>query len=58
MSIVAKQTMPAPAQFLAQFTMPYNAELTKEVYPNEEDLVDLLPVRSVISLPKKNSGTN
>lgn len=37
---VAKQTMPAPAQFLAQFTMPFNRSCTKKFYPQEEALVE------------------
>ena len=37
---VAKQTMPAPAQFLAQFTMPFNRPATDEVYSSDEELVD------------------
>ena len=37
---VAKQTMPAPAQFLAQFTMPFNRETTDQVYRKEEELVE------------------
>ena len=37
---VAKQTMPAPAQMLAQFTMPFNREHTEKVYANDEELAD------------------
>ena len=37
---VAKQTIPAPAQFLAQFTMPFNREATEEFYSSDEELVD------------------
>ena len=37
---VAKQTMPAPAQMLAQFTMPFNREHTEEVYASDEELAD------------------
>ena len=36
---VAKQTIPAPAQFLEQFIMPMNAESTRRYYPDEEALV-------------------
>lgn len=36
---VAKQTMPSPAQFLAQFTMPFNRVETEKYYANTEDLV-------------------
>ena len=36
---VAKQTMPSPAQFLAQFTMPFNREHTDRYYEKDEDLV-------------------
>ncbi len=36
---VAKQTMPSPAQFLAQFTMPFNRVETEKYYVNTEDLV-------------------
>lgn len=37
---VAKQTIPSPAQFLAQFTMPFNRGCTKKHYPNEQELVN------------------
>ena len=36
---VAKQTIPAPAQFLEQFIMPMNAESTYQIYDSEEELV-------------------
>ena len=36
---VAKQTIPSPAQFLAQFTMPFNRGCTEKHYPNEQELV-------------------
>lgn len=37
---VAKQTIPSPAQFLAQFTMPFNQGCTEKHYPNEQELVN------------------
>lgn len=37
---VAKQTIPSPAQFLAQFTMPFNRSCTKKYYPDEQELVE------------------
>ena len=37
---VAKQTMPSPAQFLAQFTMPFNRKDTDKVYQNDEELAE------------------
>ena len=37
---VAKQTIPSPAQFLAQFTMPFNRSCTKKYYPDKQELVD------------------
>lgn len=37
---VAKQTIPAPAQFLQQFIMPINIEKTKEFYPNIKELIE------------------
>lgn len=37
---VAKQTVPSPAQFLAQFTMPFNRGCTEKHYPNEQELVN------------------
>ena len=41
---VAKQTIPSPAQFLAQFTMPFNRGCTEKHYPNEQELVnDIVP---------------
>ena len=36
---VAKQTIPAPAQFLAQFIMPFNREKTEEFYNSDAELV-------------------
>ena len=36
---VARQTIPAPAQFLFQLIMPDNQESTKAIYPEEEDLI-------------------
>ena len=37
---VAKQTIPAPAQVLAQFTMPFNRESTEKYYGNDAELID------------------
>ena len=37
---VAKQTITSPAQFLAQFTMPFNRGCTEKHYPNEQELVN------------------
>ncbi len=37
---VAKQTIPSPAQFLAQITMPFNRGCTEKHYPNEQELVN------------------
>ena len=37
---VAKQTIPSPAQFLAQFTMPFNRSCTKKYYPDVQELVE------------------
>lgn len=37
---VAKQTIPAPAQTFAQFTMPFNRVYTDEVYTNDEDIIN------------------
>jgi 5-methyltetrahydropteroyltriglutamate--homocysteine methyltransferase len=36
---VARQTIPAPAQFLFQMITPENLESTKAIYPNEEELI-------------------
>ena len=36
---ITKQTIPAPAQFLAQFTMPFNRLATEKYYDSDEDLV-------------------
>ena len=36
---VAKQTIPAPAQFLEQLVMPMNQETTRTVYPNDDELI-------------------
>ena len=37
---VAKQTLPAPAQVLAQFTMPFNRGATEKYYDNDAELID------------------
>ena len=37
---VAKQTIPAPAQFLAQFIMPFNRENTEKYYSSDEELIN------------------
>lgn len=37
---VAKQTMPAPAQFLAQLVMPFAAENTHRYYDKDTELID------------------
>lgn len=36
---VARQTIPAPAQFLLQMILPVNAARTAEIYPDTEELV-------------------
>lgn len=36
---VAKQTIPAPAQFLLQLIMPINLETTRKFYPTNEELI-------------------
>lgn len=37
---VAKLTIPAPAQFLAQFAMPFARRQTEKIYSNEDKLVE------------------
>ena len=37
---VAKQTMPSPAQVLAQFTMPFNRTETEKYYSSDQELVN------------------
>ena len=37
---VARQTMPSPAQFLQDLTMPYSIGDTKKIYPKKEDLIE------------------
>ena len=37
---VARQTIPAPAQFLFQMITPENLERTKSIYSNEEELIE------------------
>lgn len=37
---VAKQTIPAPAQFLAQLIMPFARENTRKYYDNDNELMD------------------
>ena len=39
-STVAKQTIPSPAQFLAQFLFPFNLESTFAQYESEEAFID------------------
>jgi methionine synthase II (cobalamin-independent) len=34
------KTIPSPAQFLAQFTMPFNRDATEKWYSNDEQLID------------------
>ena len=36
---ISKQTIPAPAQFLAQFTMPFNRIATEKYYDSDTDLI-------------------
>lgn len=36
---IAKQTIPAPAQFLAQFTMPFNRITTEKYYDSDTNLI-------------------
>ena len=36
-SHIAKQTIPAPAQFLAQFSMPFAREATRKIYSDDQD---------------------
>lgn len=36
---IAKQTIPAPAQFLEQLIMPMNLASTRTIYPNDEQLI-------------------
>lgn len=38
--IIARQTVPAPAQFLAELQRPDNKEATDKFYPNEEELLE------------------
>lgn len=37
---VTKQTIPAPAQFFAQFTMPFNRVETEKYYSSDDELAD------------------
>lgn len=37
--VIARLTIPAPAQFLAELVRPENKAATDEVYPNEEELL-------------------
>ena len=37
---VAKQTIPAPAQFLAQLIMPFAVENTRKFYPEDSELIE------------------
>ncbi|MFC4386415.1 5-methyltetrahydropteroyltriglutamate--homocysteine S-methyltransferase [Gracilibacillus marinus] len=37
--VIARQTIPAPAQFLAELQRPENIAKTEEIYPNIDDLV-------------------
>lgn len=37
--VIARQTIPAPAQFLAELQRPDNIKVTNEIYPDKEELV-------------------
>ena len=37
---VAKQTIPAPAQFFQQMIIPVNVEATRKFYPSDEELIE------------------
>ncbi|RDW16085.1 5-methyltetrahydropteroyltriglutamate--homocysteine methyltransferase [Oceanobacillus arenosus] len=37
--VVARQTIPAPAQFLAELQRPDNLKITEDIYPDEEELL-------------------
>lgn len=37
---VAKQTIPAPAQFFQQMIIPVNLETTRKFYPSDEELIE------------------
>ena len=37
---VAKQTVPAPAQFLQQFIIPANIDTTRKFYANDDELIE------------------
>lgn len=37
---VAKQTIPAPAQFFQQFIIPANIETTRKFYSTDEELIN------------------
>lgn len=37
--VIARQTLPAPAQFFAELQRPENAETTKAIYPDTEELI-------------------
>jgi len=38
-TVLARQTIPAPAQFLAELQRKENRSITQEIYPNSEDLI-------------------
>lgn len=38
-SVVAKQTIPAPAQLLMELLLPYNVESLRKVYENDDELI-------------------
>lgn len=54
---VAKQTIPSPAQFLAQFTMPFNRVETVKYYASDEELVqDIVAVYGKVIRDLYNAG--
>lgn len=56
-SCVAKQTLPAPAQVLAQFTMPFNSDHTDRVYADRENLIaDLTEAYTKVVLDLYDAG--
>ena len=55
---VAKQTIPSPAQFLAQFTMPFNRVETVKYYASDEELVqDIVAVYGKVICMMRVAGT-
>ncbi len=55
--VIARQTIPAPAQFLAELQRPENEEITNQIYPNIDELVaDIAKAYQTVILDLYDAG--